>query len=58
MWGMFFPSDTENNHSVQFLFSCCILSVPVNSPQLKLNLNPNQNEINSPYIPFHHECSR
>ena len=33
-----FPSDTENNHNVQFLFSCYILSVPVNSLQLQLNL--------------------
>ena len=53
-----FPSDTENNHNIQFLFSCCILSVPVNSSQLQLNLKPNTNEINSPYIPFHHECPR
>ena len=84
----FFPSDTENNPNVLFL------SVPVNSPQLQLNLtlsrrrplsyrnqsidllaksmdwflydtasvlkglNPNQNDINSPYIPFHNESSR
>ena len=83
-----FPSDTENNPNVLFL------SVPVNSPQLQLNLtlsrrrplsyrnqsidllaksmdwflydtasvlkglNPNQNDINSPYIPFHNESSR
>ena len=83
-----FPSDTENNYNVLFL------SVPVNSPQLQLNLtlsrwrplsyrnqcndllpksmdwflcdtasvlkglNPNQNDINSPYIPFHNESSR
>ena len=53
-----FPSDTENNHNVQFAFSQYILSVPVNSSQLQLKLNPNQNEINSPYIPCHHECSR
>ena len=88
VWGISFPSDTENNPNVLFL------SVPVNSPQLQLNLtlsrrrplsyrnqsidllaksmdwflydtasvlkglNPNQNDINSPYIPFHNESSR
>ena len=40
------------------MYSFCFLSFPVNSSQLQPNLNPNQNEINSPYIPFHHECSR
>ena len=34
------------------------LSVPVNSPQLQFNLNPNEDDINSPYIPFHNESSR
>ena len=40
------------------MYSFCFLSVPVNSSQLQLILNPNQNEINSPNIPFHHECFR
>ena len=35
-----FPSDTENNHNIQSLFSYYILSVPVNSSQLQLNLTP------------------
>ena len=33
----FFPTDTENNRNIQFLFSCYILSVPVNSLQLQLS---------------------
>ena len=40
------------------MYSFCFLSVPVNFSQLQLNLNPNQNDINSPYIPFHNESSR
>ena len=52
------PSDTENNHNVQFLFSCDMVSVPVNSLQLQINLKPNPNEVNTPHIPLHHEFSR
>ena len=40
------------------MYSFCFLSVPVNFSQLQLNLNPNQNDINSPYITFHNESSR
>ena len=53
-----FPCDTENIKMYSFCFFCYFLSVPVNSSQLQLNLNPNQNQINSLYILFHHECSR
>ena len=37
---------------------CSFPSDTQNIRMLQLNLNPNQNQINSPYIPFHHECSR
>ena len=53
-----FSSDTGNNHNVLFLFTYYILSIPVDPSQLQLNLNHNKIEINSPYVPFHHESSR
>ena len=37
---------------------CSFPSDTQNIRMLQLNLNPNQNQINSPYIPFHHEYSR
>ena len=49
LWGMFF-----SQRKIIAMYSFCFLSVPVNSSQLQLNLNPNQNEINSPYVPFYH----
>ena len=51
-----FSSDMENNHNVQFAF----VLYSISSSQLFAaitQLKTYQNEINSPYMPFHHECS-
>ena len=51
-----FPSDAKNNHNVQFLFFVLHSISPSQLFAATAELKPNSNEINCPYIPFHHEC--